>query len=211
MKFNVIIVGAGHAGAQAAIALSAQKFDGSIAIFGDEPDFPYERPPLSKEYFSGEKSFDRILLRPPSFWQDRQISMYLGERISSVDPILQTVTTEADKTYHYDKLIWATGGSPRKLAIPGGELRGIQGVRTRVDADKMKAAADASRQVVVIGGGYIGLEAAAVLTKLGKKVVLLEALNRVLARVAGDQLSRFLRRSIGHMAWISALMFKLSA
>jgi 3-phenylpropionate/trans-cinnamate dioxygenase ferredoxin reductase subunit len=191
MKFDVVIVGAGHGGAQVAVMLRTQKFEGSIAIIGDEPELPYERPPLSKEYFAGEKEFERIQLRPAKYWDERKVTMLLGKRVVSVDPSAHTVTTDGGETIGYGKLVWATGGSPRMLPIPGGDLPGVQGVRTKADADAMKAASETAEQIVVIGGGYIGLEAAAVLTKAGKKVVLLEALDRVLARVAGVELSRF--------------------
>ena len=191
MKFDVVIVGAGHGGAQVAVMLRTQKFAGSIAIIGDEPELPYERPPLSKEYFAGEKEFERIQLRPAKYWDEREVTMLLGKRVVSVDPAAHTVTTGGGETIGYGKLVWATGGAPRMLPIPGGDLPGVQGVRTRADADAMKAASETAKQIVVIGGGYIGLEAAAVLTKAGKKVVLLEAQDRVLARVAGVDLSRF--------------------
>lgn len=190
-QFDVLIVGAGHGGAQAAVMLRQQKFEGTIAIIGEEPEIPYERPPLSKEYFAGEKEFDRILIRPAKFWEERQVEMLLGQRVVAVDAVGHEVATEDGQTIGYGKLIWATGGAPRMLPIPGGDLPGVQGVRTRADADAMKTAAETAGQIVVIGGGYIGLEAAAVLSKSGKKVVLLEALPRVLARVAGEALSRF--------------------
>jgi 3-phenylpropionate/trans-cinnamate dioxygenase ferredoxin reductase subunit len=191
MHFDVVIVGGGHGGAQVAISLRTQKFEGSIAIVGDETDLPYDRPPLSKEYFAGEKEFERILLRPAKYWDERAVTMLLGKRVVSVDPVAHCVATDAGETIGYGKLVWATGGNPRMLPIPGGDLPGVQGVRTRADADAMKAASESADQIVVIGGGYIGLEAAAVLRKAGKKVVLLEALDRVLARVAGEELSRF--------------------
>ena len=189
--FDVLIVGAGHGGAQAAIALRQGKFEGTIAMIGEEPEIPYERPPLSKEYFAGEKTFDRIQIRPAAFWVDRAIAMLLSRRVVAVDPVAHSVTTDTGEVIGYGKLIWATGGAPRMLPIPGGDLPGVQGVRTRADADAMKAASETAGQIVVIGGGYIGLEAAAVLSKFGKKVVLLEALDRVLARVAGEVLSHF--------------------
>jgi len=191
MQFDVVIVGGGHGGAQVAIILRTQKFTGSIAIIGEEPELPYERPPLSKEYFAGEKEFERIQLRPAKYWDEREVTMLLGKRVVSVDPAAHTVTTDGGETIGYGKLVWATGGHPRMLPIPGGDLPGVQAVRTRADADAMKAASETAKQIVVIGGGYIGLEAAAVLNKAGKKVVLLEAQNRVLARVAGEELSRF--------------------
>lgn len=191
MHFEVLIVGGGHGGAQVAVMLRTQKFEGSVAIVGDEPELPYERPPLSKEYFAGEKEFERIQLRPARYWDERDVTMLLGTRVVSVDPAAHTVTTDGGETIGYGKLVWATGGAPRMLSIPGGDLPGVQGVRTRADADAMKAASETARQIVVIGGGYIGIEAAAVLTKAGKQVVLLEAQDRVLARVAGEALSRF--------------------
>lgn len=191
MHFDVVIVGAGHGGAQAAIQLRQQKFAGTIAMVGEEPEIPYERPPLSKEYFAGEKTFDRIQIRPAAFWEEREITMLLNTRVEKVDAAAHQLTVQDGTTLGYGKLIWATGGHPRMLTLPGGDLPGVQGVRTRADADAMKLAAETAQQIVVIGGGYIGLEAAAVLSKAGKKVVLLEALDRVLARVAGEELSRF--------------------
>ena len=191
MQFDVVIVGAGHGGAQAAIALRQAKFEGTIAVIGDEPELPYERPPLSKEYFSGEKAFERILIRPAAFWVERNVEMLLNRRVVAVDPVAHSVTTADGATIGYGQLIWATGGSPRRIGCAGNDLIGVHTVRTRADADRMLAELDGVEQAVVIGGGYIGLEAAAVLAKFGKKVVLLEALDRVLARVAGESLSRF--------------------
>jgi len=190
-QYDVLIVGAGHGGAQAAIALRQAKFEGSIAVVGEEPDYPYERPPLSKEYFSGEKNFDRIMIRPAAFWADRQIEMLLGKRVTSVDPQAHRATLADGSTIGYGSMIWATGGAPRRLSCSGHDLAGVHAVRTREDADRMLAEMDRTTNVVVIGGGYIGLEAAAVLAKFGKKVTVLEALDRVLARVAGEPLSRF--------------------
>lgn len=191
MRYDIVIVGAGHGGAQAAIALRQNKFEGSIAMIGDEPELPYERPPLSKEYFSGEKAFERIMIRPAAFWAEREVAMLLGRRVVAVDPQAHSVTTAGGETIGYGQLIWATGGNPRKLPCAGNDLAGVHTVRTRADADNMLAELGGLTQAVVIGGGYIGLEAAAVLAKFGKKVVLLEALDRVLARVAGEDLSRF--------------------
>ena len=189
--YDVVIVGAGHAGAQAAIALRQAGFAGSIAMIGDEPDPPYERPPLSKEYLSGDKGFDRILIRPPHFWEERGIALLLGTTVAAVDPEAHRVTTASGEPIGYGRLIWAAGGTPRRLSCGGHALAGVHTVRTRADADRMTTELPAVARAVVVGGGYIGLEAAAVLAKAGKQVVLLEALDRVLARVAGEELSRF--------------------
>lgn len=171
--------------------LRTRQFAGSIAIIGDEPELPYERPPLSKEYFAGEKAFERIQIRPAKYWDEREVRMLLGQRVVTVDPAAHSVTTDGGESIGYGRLVWATGGAPRMLPVPGGDLPGVQGVRTRADADAMKAASETAGQIVVVGGGYIGLEAAAVLRKAGKTVVLLEALDRVIASVAGEKLSRF--------------------
>lgn len=189
--YDILIVGGGHAGAQAAIALRQNKFEGTIAIVGDEPEIPYERPPLSKDYLAGEKVFERILIRPAAFWPEREIAMLTGRRVVAVDPQAHSVTTGDGSTIGYGTLIWAAGGSPRSLTCAGHNLVGVHAVRTRADVDRLMGELAATTRVVVIGGGYIGLEAAAVLTKLGKHVTVLEALDRVLARVAGEPLSRF--------------------
>jgi 3-phenylpropionate/trans-cinnamate dioxygenase ferredoxin reductase subunit len=189
--FDVVIVGGGHAGAQAAIALRQNGFEGTIAIIGAEPDLPYERPPLSKEYLAGAKTFERILIRPASFWEERSITLVLGTTVTAVDVAAKRITTLAGKRVGYGRLVWAAGGKPRSLACPGHDLPGVHTIRNRADIDRLLSELPEVSRVIVIGGGYIGLEAAAVLTKLGKKVVLLEALDRVLARVAGEALSRF--------------------
>jgi 3-phenylpropionate/trans-cinnamate dioxygenase ferredoxin reductase subunit len=189
--FDVVIVGAGHGGAQAAIALRQQKFAGSIAIVGEEPEMPYERPPLSKDYLAGEKSFERILIRPEQFWHERGIFVQASKRVVTLDPSAHNVTTEQGEVIGFGQLIWATGGHPRRLSCPGHSLAGVHSVRTRADGDRMKAELATIENVAVVGGGYIGLEAAAVLAKMGKSVTVLEALDRVLARVAGPALSHF--------------------
>ena len=191
MKFyDVLIVGAGHAGAQAGIMLRQAEFKGTVAMIGDEQYPPYERPPLSKEYFAGDKGFERIMIRPATFWAERNIDLLLGKRVTGVDPTRKIVTV-GDEEFGYGKLIWCAGGSPRILTCPGAEAQNVHAIRRRDDVDAMMAKIHSVRHVTIIGGGYIGLEAAAVLTKFGKTIVLLEALDRVLARVAGEELSRF--------------------
>jgi 3-phenylpropionate/trans-cinnamate dioxygenase ferredoxin reductase component len=189
--FDVVIVGAGHGGAQAAVVLRQQGFESSIAMIGRESEPPYERPPLSKEYLAQEKPFERLYIRPPAFWAERGIEMMLSCEVVAVDPDARVLTLGDGQQVGYGDLIWATGGDPRKLDCRGAHLTGIHAVRTRENVDLIMRELDDVSHVAVVGGGYIGLEAAAVLTKLGKPVTLLEALPRVLARVAGPDLSAF--------------------
>jgi 3-phenylpropionate/trans-cinnamate dioxygenase ferredoxin reductase subunit len=182
---DVLIVGSGHGGAQAAIALRQQGFAGTIAIAGAEPDPPYERPPLSKDYLAGEKAFERMLIRPLAFWAERGVELLPGRTVVEVEPEARRVRCADGSALGYGKLVWAAGGVARGLGPHG------YAIRSRADADALLAALPDARRIAVIGGGYIGLEAAAVLSKLGKRVTLLEAANRVLVRVAGEPLSRF--------------------
>jgi len=190
-RVDVAIVGAGHGGAQAAIALRQQGFTGSITIIGDEPEIPYERPPLSKDYLAGDKPFDRLLIRPAAFWSERNVRFLTGQPVVAVDAAGHQVAIADGQMLGYGTMVWATGGAPRRLSCAGHDAAGVHGVRSRADVDRIIAELPGVERVVVVGGGYIGLEAAAVLTKLGKHVTVLEAQNRVLARVAGEPLSRF--------------------
>lgn len=190
-KYDVLIVGGGHGGAQAAIALRQAKFEGSIAVFSNEEFLPYERPPLSKEYFAGEKSFERIMIRPENFWQERHIDIHLKSRICKVDAQLHTVETADGEHFGFGQLIWATGGAARWLSCPGAQLPGIHVVRNRDDVDAILAQLDSVKNITIIGGGYIGLESAAVLRKLDKNITLIEAQDRLLSRVAGEEISEF--------------------
>ncbi|MEZ0134280.1 MULTISPECIES: NAD(P)/FAD-dependent oxidoreductase [Novosphingobium] len=194
-RADVVIVGAGHGGAQCALALRQNGFTGTITVIGREPEHPYERPPLSKEYFAREKTFDRLYIRPPTFWAEKEVIFRLSTEVTKVDAEAKELTLSNGTTFGYGKLVWATGGDPRRLSCGGAELAGVHAVRTREDCDTLMAEVDAgTRNIVVIGGGYIGLEAAAVLSKMGLSVVLLEALPRVLARVAGEELSEFYQK-----------------
>lgn len=191
MHYDVVIVGAGQGGAYAAIQLRQLGFEGSIALIGRETEPPYERPPLSKEYMLGDKEWERLLIRPFDFWAGKNIDLLLGAEAVAIAPDSQTLHLQDGRAMTYGDLIWATGGDPRPLNCPGAELAGVYGVRTRADADAILADLGTVTRAVIVGGGYIGLEAAAVLRKLGKEVTLLEVLPRVLARVAGEELSAF--------------------
>ena len=190
--FDVLITGTGHGGAQAAIALRQQGFEGSIGMIGRDRSPPYERPPLSKEYLAGKKPFERLLIRPEQFWADKDVTLRLGTSVTKIDPEAKQVTVSGGDTIGYGKLIWAAGGDARRLSCAGAQLAGIHTVRDRRDVDAMREqlAAGATR-IVVIGGGYIGLEAAAVLRELGCEVTVVEMQDRLLSRVAGPALSDF--------------------
>jgi 3-phenylpropionate/trans-cinnamate dioxygenase ferredoxin reductase component len=191
MNADVVVVGAGQGGAQTAMALRQLKYAGSILVIGAEPELPYERPALSKEYLADTKAFEKMLLRPADFWREKNVEFVLGTRITTVDAKAKEVRSADGRTFGYGSLVWATGGRPRVLPVEGRDLRGIHYVRDRADVDRIKTELADVKDVVVIGAGYIGLEAAAVLRKKEKHVTVLEAQDRVLARVAGEALSRF--------------------
>lgn len=189
---DVVIVGTGHGGAQAALALRQQGFAGSILMLGRDSAPPYERPPLSKEYLAGEKPFERILIRPPQFWAERDVGLMLESNVSKVDPATKTIILTGGDTVAYGALIWAAGGDPRRLSCPGAHLSGIHAVRDKADTDRLRAElAAGARRAVVIGGGYIGLEVAAALRKQDCAVTVVEKEARLLFRVAGEDLARF--------------------
>jgi 3-phenylpropionate/trans-cinnamate dioxygenase ferredoxin reductase subunit len=190
-QFDVAIVGTGHGGAQTAIQLRQLGFTGSIGLIGAETELPYERPPLSKDYLAGEKAFERMLIRPESFWTERRVERVTSTRIAAVDSAARMLAAQDGRRFGYGVLVWAAGGTPRRLRCDGGDLAGVHVIRDRADADAIRAELPRVRRVVVVGGGYIGLEAAAVLRALGKEVVLVEALDRVLARAAGAEISCF--------------------
>jgi 3-phenylpropionate/trans-cinnamate dioxygenase ferredoxin reductase subunit len=190
-QFDVAIVGAGHGGAQAAIHLRQLGFQGSIGLIGAEPELPYERPPLSKEYLTGGKPFARMLIRPQTFWADRDVALLAGTEAIAIDAERKAVVTGGGERIGYGILVWAAGGVPRRLRCAGGDLAGVHVVRCKAEVDAILGELPGVRRVAVIGGGYIGLETAAAMRKLGKDVVLIEALDRVLARVAGEEISRF--------------------
>ena len=190
--YDVVIVGSGHGGAQAAIALRQAGHEESILMVSRDRNPPYERPPLSKEYLAGEKPFEKILIRPEQFWADRDVTLRLGANVNEVDWMKHVLSLSDDTSVSYRKLIWAGGGDARRLGCPGAELAGIHAIRSRRDTDALKDELTAgNRRAVVIGAGYIGLEAAAVLRKMDCAVTVVEMQDRVLARVAGPEISEF--------------------
>lgn len=190
---EVVVVGAGQAGASCVARLRTKGYQGAITLIGDEPVPPYQRPPLSKAYLLGDLPLDRLFLRPESYYADQDISLRTGETVTNIDPVARTVTTQSGAV-PYDDLVLATGAAPRHLpdAI-GGSLEGVFCVRTLADVDAMASHFVDGARVLIVGGGYIGLEAAAVAAKLGVDVTLLEAAPRILQRVAAEQTSEYFR------------------
>lgn len=184
---RVVIVGAGQAGAALAAKLRALGHDGPITLIGEEPAPPYQRPPLSKAYLLGEMEEERLWLRAPGFWAENGIDLRLGQKVTAIDRAARSVTVGGE-AIPYDHLVLTTGSAPRRLpAAMGGDLSGVYTVRTLADVDAMRAEFAPGRRVVVVGGGYIGLEAAAVARKLGLEVTVLEMAPRILQRVASPE------------------------
>ena len=190
---GIVIVGAGQAGAALAARVRALGHTGPVTMIGAEPVAPYQRPPLSKGYLLGEMGLDRLMLRGPEFWQDAGVDLRLGARVTAIDPAARRVIV-GNEAISYDALALTTGAVPRRLpAAIGGDLEGVHTVRTLADVDAMAPEFAAGRRLLVAGGGYIGLEAAAVAAKLGLQVTLLEAAPRILQRVAAAETAAWVR------------------
>jgi 3-phenylpropionate/trans-cinnamate dioxygenase ferredoxin reductase subunit len=189
-----VIVGAGQAGAELAAALRQQKYPGRIILVGDEPQLPYRRPPLSKTYLSGQASADSLLIRNEAAYAKLGVECRIGARVAHIDRAAKILLFEDGSSQAYDKLALTTGGRPRTLSIAGAHFPNVHYVRTIADVDRLRPGMTPGRRLAIIGGGYIGLEIAAVAVKQGVRVTLLEALPRVLARVATPELSAFYER-----------------
>ena len=186
-----MIVGGGQAAAQAVQTLRQKKFAGKITLIAEEPYPPYQRPPLSKKYLAGELERDRLFLRPLAFYEKNQVDLQLGIRATLLDPEATRVTLEDGRVLRYDGLLLATGSRVRRLEVPGEGLHGIHYVRTVADVDAILASMRAGKRLVVVGAGYIGLEVGAVCVSAGLEVTVLEALDRVMARVVCPEVSQF--------------------
>ena len=191
MAERVIIVGAGQAGAQVAISLRQLGFAGEVVLLGEEPVAPYQRPPLSKALLSGEMAPERTLIRSDAYYAKSAIDLRVSTRVERVLPEQRAIVTADREELPYDALVLCTGTGARKLALPGAELEGVLYLRTLADAARIKAAAAGGGRAVIVGGGYIGLEVAASLTKLGCRVTVVEALERVMNRVVAPPVSAF--------------------
>ncbi|MDB4240959.1 FAD-dependent oxidoreductase [Yoonia sp.] len=191
---HVVIVGAGQAGASLAAKLRSIGFDGDITLIGAEKVPPYQRPPLSKAYLLGEMAEERLYLRPAEFYADQNITLRLNTRVTGIDKDAKTITLDDGETLGYDQLALTLGAHPRTLpASIGGMLDSVYAVRDLADADAMAPEFTAGKRVLIIGGGYIGLEAAAVASKLGLTVTLVEMADRILQRVAAPETSDYFR------------------
>lgn len=190
---GIVVVGAGQAGSSLVVELRKQGCDTDITLIGSEPVPPYQRPPLSKGYLLGEMTLERLFLRPESFYADQGINLHMGAQVSAIDPKSKTLTVNGD-SLSYDQLALTTGSLPRQLpAGIGGDLDGVFVVRTLADVDSMAPAFTEGARVLIVGGGYIGLEAAAVASKLGVQVTLVEMADRILQRVAAPETSDYFR------------------
>ena len=190
---HVVVVGAGQAGASLVAKLRALGFDGKITMIGDEPAPPYQRPPLSKKYLLGELEVERLYLRPESFYTENMIDLHVNQPVTAIDRAAKQVTA-GDQVLDYDQLVLTTGSTPRRLpAAIGGDLAGVYTVRDLHDVDSMASEFRAGARVLIVGGGYIGLEAAAVAASKGLQVVLVEMADRILQRVAAPETSAYFR------------------
>lgn len=188
---GVVIIGAGHAAGQAAASLRQAKFAGEITIVGDESHIPYQRPPLSKAYLKGDQGADKVYLRAAAFYEDRNINLKLGTTATAVDTGAKTVVLDSGETLSYEHLLISTGSRPRKLTIDGSDLPGIHYLRTMDDVDGLRDGMREGANLVIVGGGYIGLEVAAVGRELGLNVHVLEMEERILQRVTTPEMSAY--------------------
>ncbi|MBI2255554.1 MAG: FAD-dependent oxidoreductase [Proteobacteria bacterium] len=194
MSEPIVIVGAGQASASCAAKLRALGYDGPLVIIGEEKAVPYQRPPLSKKYVSGELALERLFVRPLSWYQEEKIDLMLGARVASIHPETREVALGDGARLHYRDLVLTTGSRPRRLpASIGGDLAGVHTVRDLADADAIAPTLKPGAKLLVIGGGYIGLEAAAVAAQKGLGVTVIEMADRILQRVAAAPTSDFFR------------------
>ena len=188
-KPSFIIVGAGLTGAIAAQTLHEEGFDGKITLLGQEPNAPYERPPLSKDYLQGKADRDSIFVHPEPWYAEHAVELSLGSAVTSLDPATGTVTTATGARLHYDKLLLATGSKPRRLDVPGADLAGVYYLRNVEDNERLKIEFGQAKRVVIIGAGWIGLETAAAARAAGLDVTLLVSGNLPLQHVLGPEVA----------------------
>jgi 3-phenylpropionate/trans-cinnamate dioxygenase ferredoxin reductase subunit len=190
---RALIIGASHAGAQLAASLRQDGWSGEIVLIGEEPTVPYQRPPLSKAYLAGKTTLDEITIRSSDFYSKQRIQL-LNAHVEAIDRSAGHIVMSTGDTLTYDKLALCTGARPRQLRVPGADLAGVHYLRTAADVEKIRTSATPGRRVVIVGGGYIGLETAASLRALDLDVTVLEATTRVLERVTAPDVSTFFER-----------------
>jgi 3-phenylpropionate/trans-cinnamate dioxygenase ferredoxin reductase subunit len=190
---RALIIGASHAGAQLAASLRQDGWSGEIVLIGEEPTVPYQRPPLSKAYLAGKTTLDEITIRSSDFYSKQRIQL-LNAHVEAIDRSAGHIVMSTGDTLTYDKLALCTGARPRQLRVPGADLPGVHYLRTAADVELIRTSAAPGRRVVIVGGGYIGLETAASLRALGLEVTVLEATTRVLERVTAPDVSTFFER-----------------
>jgi 3-phenylpropionate/trans-cinnamate dioxygenase ferredoxin reductase subunit len=184
-----VIVGAALAGAKAAETLRAEGFEGRIVLIGEEAERPYERPPLSKGYLLGTDARDVAFVHEPDWYAENKVDLRLSQRVTGLDPDAHTVTLDGGEVLRYDRLLLTTGARPRRLDVPGADLAGVRYLRTMADSDALKAAIADGTSVVVVGAGWIGLEAAAAARNGGAAVTVVEMDTLPLRRVLGDEVA----------------------
>ncbi len=194
-RAGVVIAGAGQSGFQAAFSLRTEGYDGPITLIGDEPHIPYQRPPLSKDFMAGKMDPDSLPLRPESFYEAQRIELRMGERIEAIETAGRAVVLASGERLPFDSLILATGARNRRLTVPGAELPGVCYLRSVDEAVAIQERLEAARRVVIIGGGFIGLEMAAIAAAQGREVVVVEAQSRVMPRVVAPVISAFFQET----------------
>ena len=188
---TIVIIGAGQGAGQAAASFRQEGYEGELIILGDEAFPPYQRPPLSKQYLSGTMPLERVYVRAEKFYTDKNIDLRLQTRVETINPAKKEVTTTGGEAIAYEKLMIATGSRPRILNIEGSKLNGIHYLRTIADVDQIQASMKKAKNVVIVGGGYIGLEVASVAVSAGLNVTVLEMEERILQRVTTPEMSEY--------------------
>jgi 3-phenylpropionate/trans-cinnamate dioxygenase ferredoxin reductase subunit len=191
---TVAIIGAGQAGGEVATSLRQNRFEGRIVLLGDEPHLPYLRPPLSKAYLAGEIAAEALIYKAAVAYEKAAVDVRLGIRVERIDRSAKQLVPAGGGLLDYDRLVIATGGRARPMTVPGANLRNIFSIRQISDVEALRPHLESGRRLVIVGGGYVGLEVAAVAVKRGLQVAVLEGAPRVLARVTAPELSRFYER-----------------
>lgn len=191
---TIAIIGAGQAGGEVSTLLRQNRFEGRIILFGDEPHLPYQRPPLSKAYLAGEIGAEALIYKAAVAYEKANVDVRLGVRVAEIDRKSKRLLLDGGEQVAYDRLVIATGGRTRELAVPGADLGNIFYLRNIADVEALQPQFVSGRRLVIVGGGYVGLEVAAVAVKRGLAVTVLEGMPRVLARVTAPEMSAFYER-----------------